>query len=248
MGPTYKEPGSYFSKFKWPKNCPILDDRLCGEKARNGSTGPHISRDAPPTCGTESSEWVYRATYKPRCPANVRYRKLGMGLPGPHISRDAPPTCGTESPEWVYRATYKPRCPANVRYRKLGMGLPGPHISRDAPPTCGTESPEWVYRATYKPRCPANVRYRKLGMGLKMDKFKKKKPNTDGPEITWTRTMMDQNNYGLFGIIFFLWTYSGVSLIRVQGPDFFKTKKKICTPSKICVEKKKKFAPNTGWV
>ena len=37
------------------------DDRLCGEKARNGSTGP---------------------TYKPRCPANVRYRKLGMGLPG----------------------------------------------------------------------------------------------------------------------------------------------------------------------
>ena len=35
------------------------DDRLCGEKARNGSTGP---------------------TYKPRCPANVRYRKLGMGL------------------------------------------------------------------------------------------------------------------------------------------------------------------------
>ena len=40
-------------------------------------------------------------------------------------------------------------------------------------------------------------------MGLKMDKFKKKKPNTDGPEITWTRTMMDQNNYGLFGIFFF---------------------------------------------
>ena len=40
-----------------------FDDRLCGEKARNGSTGP---------------------TYKPRCPANVRYRKLGMGLPG-HI-------------------------------------------------------------------------------------------------------------------------------------------------------------------
>ena len=36
-----------------------FDDRLCGEKARNGSTGP---------------------TYKPRCPANVRYRKLGMGL------------------------------------------------------------------------------------------------------------------------------------------------------------------------
>ena len=35
------------------------DDRLCGEKARNGSTGP---------------------TDKPRCPANVRYRKLGMGL------------------------------------------------------------------------------------------------------------------------------------------------------------------------
>ena len=34
-------------------------DRLCGEKARNGSTGP---------------------TDKPRCPANVRYRKLGMGL------------------------------------------------------------------------------------------------------------------------------------------------------------------------
>ena len=27
-------------------------------KARNGSTGPHMSRDAPPTCGTESSEWV----------------------------------------------------------------------------------------------------------------------------------------------------------------------------------------------
>ena len=26
---------------------------------------------------------------------------------------------------------------------------------------------------------------------------------------------------------------AGVSLIRVQGPDFFKTKKKICTPSKI---------------
>ena len=37
-----------------------------------------------------------------------------------------------------------------------------------------------------------------------MDKFKKKKPNTDGPEITWTRTMMDQNNYGLFGIFFFM--------------------------------------------
>ena len=36
-------------------------DRLCGEKARNGSTGPHISRDTPPTCGTESSEWVCRA-------------------------------------------------------------------------------------------------------------------------------------------------------------------------------------------
>ena len=34
------------------------DDRLCGEKARNGSTGLHMSRDAPPTCGTESSEWV----------------------------------------------------------------------------------------------------------------------------------------------------------------------------------------------
>ena len=47
---------------------------------------------------------------------------------------------------------------------------------------------------------------------------------------------------------FFFWgVISGVSLIRVQGPDFFKTKKKICTPSKICVGKKK-FAPNTGWV
>ena len=121
-----------------------------------------------------------------------------------------------ESSEWVYRATYKPRCPANVRYRKLGMGLPGPHISRDAPPTCGTESPEWVYRATYKPRCPANVRYRKLGMGLKMDKFKKKKPNTDGPEITWTRTMMDQNNYGLFGIFFF---YGPIFLVHNFSKD-----------------------------
>ena len=47
--------------------------------------------------------------------------------------------------------------------------------------------------------------------------------------------------------IFFLAVPPGVSLIRVQGPDFFKTKKKICTPSKICVGKKK-FAPNTGWV
>ena len=25
MGPTYKEPGSYFSKFKCSKNCPIFE-------------------------------------------------------------------------------------------------------------------------------------------------------------------------------------------------------------------------------
>ena len=25
MGPTYKQPGSYFSKFKWSKNCPIFE-------------------------------------------------------------------------------------------------------------------------------------------------------------------------------------------------------------------------------
>ena len=51
-----------------------------GRKLGMGLPGPQISRDAPPTCGTESSEWVYRATYEPRCPANVQYRKLGMGL------------------------------------------------------------------------------------------------------------------------------------------------------------------------
>ena len=50
-----------------------------------------------------------------------------------------------------------------------------------------------------------------------------------------------------FFFFFFFRFLPGVSLIRVQGPDFFKTKKKICTPSKICVGKKK-FAPNTGWV
>ena len=91
----------------------------------------------------------------------------------------------------------------------------------------GTESSEWVYRATYEPRCPANVRYRKLGMGLKMDKFKKKKPNTDGPEITWTRTMMDQNNYGLFGIFF---CYGPIFLVHNFSKDginlFFQQKKK----------------------
>ena len=29
-----------------------------GRKLGMGLPGPHISRDAPPTCGTESSEWV----------------------------------------------------------------------------------------------------------------------------------------------------------------------------------------------
>ena len=58
----------------------ILTTACVGRKLGMGLPGPHISRDAPPTCDTESSEWVYRATYKPRCPANVRYRKLGMGL------------------------------------------------------------------------------------------------------------------------------------------------------------------------
>ena len=41
---------------------------------------PNMIRDAPPTCGAESSEWVYQATYERRCPANVRSRKLGMGF------------------------------------------------------------------------------------------------------------------------------------------------------------------------
>ena len=35
----------------------------CGPKARNGSTGPHMSGDAPPTYRTESSEWVFAAVH-----------------------------------------------------------------------------------------------------------------------------------------------------------------------------------------
>ena len=81
---------------------------------------------------------------------------------------------------------------------------------------CGEKARNGSTGPTYKPRCPANVRYRKLGMGLKMDKFKKKKPNTDGPEITWTRTMMDQNNYGLFGIFFF---YGPIFLVHNFSKD-----------------------------
>ena len=79
---------------------------------------------------------------------------------------------------------------------------------------------------------------RKLGMGLRAHIYaemprqravpkarngsengqvqKKKKPNTDGPEITWTRTMMDQNNYGLFGIFFF---YGPIFLVHNFSKD-----------------------------
>ena len=35
----------------------------CGPKARNGSTGPHMRGDAPPTYRTESSEWVFAAVH-----------------------------------------------------------------------------------------------------------------------------------------------------------------------------------------
>ena len=118
-------------------------------------------------------------------------------------------------------------CDDRLCGEKARNGSTGPHISRDAPPTCGTESPEWVYRATYKPRCPANVRYRKLGMGLKMDKFKKKKPTTDGPEITWTRTMMDQNNYGLFGIFFF---FGDMTLVTYRRKSFSMREDDSCAP------------------
>ena len=52
--------------------------------------------------------------------------------------------------------------------------------------------------------------------GSENGQVQKKKPNTDGPEITWTRTMMDQNNYGLFGIFFF---YGPIFLVHNFSKD-----------------------------
>ena len=67
----------------------------------------HMSGDAPPTYGAESSEWVYRATYEPRCPANVRGRKLGMGFffffkfSVPYVSHTCPIRIKFQKPpEW----------------------------------------------------------------------------------------------------------------------------------------------------
>ena len=42
MGPTYKEPGSYFSKFKWSKNCPIfeIDPTTARAEPKNANKDP----------------------------------------------------------------------------------------------------------------------------------------------------------------------------------------------------------------
>ena len=50
-----------------------------------------------------------------------------------------------------------------------------------------------------------------------------------GPEITWTRIMMDQNNYGPFGIFFFYGPISGFprssGVFEGGGRVFFPPKK-----------------------
>ena len=42
MGPTYKQPGSYFSKFKWSKNCPIfeIDPTTARAEPKNANKDP----------------------------------------------------------------------------------------------------------------------------------------------------------------------------------------------------------------
>ena len=41
-GPTYKQPGSYFSKFKWSKNCPIfeIDPTTARAEPKNANKDP----------------------------------------------------------------------------------------------------------------------------------------------------------------------------------------------------------------
>ena len=44
-----------------------------------------------------------------------------------------------------------------------------------------------------------------------------------GPEITWTRIMMDQNNYGPFGIFFFMDLFFQGIRVKIQnsGKNWF---------------------------